>query len=58
MNKGQSHGYRVIAVYIPELDVLAPFCLYTHNEYAGQPRGESLRQWIKDVMDRLPGLAE
>jgi hypothetical protein len=54
--KGRSGGYRLMAVLLPERRILYPFCLYTKNEYEGQPPAAELKRWVTDVMDALPGM--
>lgn len=58
MKRGSSGGFRLVALYLPQRNLLIPVCMYTHVDYDSQPPNKDLKRWLNAVMDELPGLEE
>jgi mRNA-degrading endonuclease RelE of RelBE toxin-antitoxin system len=50
MERGQSGGFRIMALWKEEENTLYPFCIYTHIQYPKQPPVKDLRKWLKEVL--------
>jgi hypothetical protein len=58
MDRGQSGGFRILALFDEHENTLYPFCIYTHVDYPNQPPKKDLRKWLKEMLRSTAAVPE